>query len=346
MNCPRSTLKAIFASLQVANLCKDKVAGSSECVSSNTSLPQDATFKYKRVRTVLDPNLNCFLVVAAEGSIRKASEKLNIAASAVSRRITGLEEDLGVPLFERHARGLRLTDAGGIFMDHARRVMRDEAWAMGEIEALRDLRRGAIRLSCVEGTISGLITPAITEFRRNSRDVKLSVVRAGSTAVMRAVAADEADLGLAFDPPAHRDVAVVAQTPAPLYAVAAPEFDLAEGMWDLSQIAHLPIAIPPDSIYGIRDVIDRAGVALDPALVCDSVYGLVGFAKQGQGISLLPMCCINDEIEAGSLVARPLRNAPLMDATISLVARRHRNLPPVTRRFCTILSRIMENAPS
>ena len=294
---------------------------------------------------MLDPNLNCFLIVAAEGSIRKASEKLNIAASAVSRRITGLEEDLGVPLFERHARGLRLTDAGEIFSDHARRVMRDEAWAMGEIEALRDLRRGAIRISCVEGTINGLITPAIVEFRPNSKNVKLSVVRAGSTAVMRAVAADEADLGLAFDPPAHRDVAVVAQAPAPLYAVAAPGFALPSGLLGLADIAHLAIAIPPDSIYGIRDVIDRAGVALDPALECDSVFGLVGFAEEGQGISLLPMCCIHGEIAAGTLVARALSDAPLKDATISLVARRHRNLPPVTRRFCTILSRIMATAP-
>ncbi len=226
--------------------------------------------------------------MAAEGSIRKASEKLNIAASAVSRRITGMEEDLGVPLFERHARGLRLTDAGKIFMDHARRVMRDEVWAIGEIEALRDLRRGAIRISCVEGTINGLITPAIAEFRPNSRTVKFSVVRAGSTAVMRAVAADEADLGLAFDPPAHRDVAVVTQTPAPLYAVAAPEFTLPGGLLGLDEIAHLPIAIPPDSIYGIRDVIDRAGVALEPALECDSVFGLVGFAQEGRGCRCCP----------------------------------------------------------
>jgi len=88
---------------------------------------------------MLDPKLSCFIAVATEGSVRKASEKLNIAASAVSRRITGIEEDLGVPLFERHARGVRLTEAGKILLDHARQVMRHEAWAIGEIEAFKDL---------------------------------------------------------------------------------------------------------------------------------------------------------------------------------------------------------------
>lgn len=296
-----------------------------------------------------DLQLKYFFTVANEGSIRKAAEKLNLAASALSRRITQIEEDLGVPMFERHARGLRLTDAGQIYFDYARTTLRQEAWVIGEIEAIKDLRRGQIRVVCVEGAIGGIMSDAIAEFRPRSPGVNLSVTRAGSTGVVRAVAADEAELGLAFDPPTHRDVMVIAEVPAPLYAVFAPGFSLPEGPLSLADLASCPLAIPPDSSYGIRDVIDRvvrqnADIELDPPLLCDSVYGLSGFAMRGQGVSILPLCSVTDEVREGRLLIRPLDDAPLRDARLVLVGRRHRTLPPVARRFCGILTRSMQAA--
>ncbi len=290
-----------------------------------------------------DVQLRYFVTVANEGSIRKAAEILNLAASALSRRMTQIEEELGVPLFERHARGLRLTEAGRIYYDHARQTLRQEAWAIGEIEAIRDLRRGQIRTVCVEGTIGSIMTEAIAEFRPGSPGVKLSVIRAGSTGVVRAVAADEADLGLAFDPPSHRDVMVITEARAPLYAVCAPGFDLPPGPLGLADLARHPLAIPPDSSYGIRDVIDRvvrqhADIVLDPPLICDSIYGLTGFALRGQGVAILPMCSILEEIADARLETRPLTDPALSGARLALLARRHRTLPPVARRFCSILS--------
>lgn len=293
--------------------------------------------------------LKCFVTVANEGSIRKAAEKLNLAASALSRRITQIEEDIGVPMFERHARGLRLTDAGQIYFDHARTTLRQEAWAIGEIEAIKNLRRGQIRVVCVEGAIGGIMSEAIAEFRPKSPNVNLSVTRAGSTGVVRSVAADEAELGLAFDPPTHRDVMVIAEVPAPLYAVFAPGFPMPDGHLSLAYLATMPLAIPPDSSYGIRDVIDRvvrqkADIELDPPLLCDSIYGLTGFALRGQGVSILPMCAVIDEVRAGRLLIRSLSDPPLRDARLVLMGRRHRELPAVARRFCSILTRSMQAA--
>lgn len=296
-----------------------------------------------------DLQLKYFFTVANEGSIRKAAEKLNLAASALSRRITQIEEDLGVPMFERHARGLRLTDAGQIYFDYARTTLRQEAWTIGEIEAIKNLRRGQIRVVCVEGAIGGIMSEAIADFRPKSPNVNLSVTRAGSTGVVRSVAADEAELGLAFDPPTHRDVMVIAEVPAPLYAVFAPGFPLPDGPLSLAYLATMPLAIPPDSSYGIRDVIDRvarqkADIELDPPLLCDSIYGLAGFALRGQGVSILPMCAVNDEVRAGRLLIRSLSDPPLRDARLVLMGRRHRELPAVARRFCAILTRSMQAA--
>lgn len=297
-----------------------------------------------------DVQLRYFYTVANEGSIRKAAEKLNVAASALSRRITQIEEDLGVPLFERHARGLKLTDAGRIYYSHARQTLINEEYAVGEIEAIKDLRRGQIRLYCVEGAIGSILTDALAAFRPGSPGVNVFVNRAGSTGVVRAVAADEVDLGLALDPPLHRDVMVIEEVPAPLYAVHSPDFDFPHIAPELADLADYPVAIPPDSSYGLRDLIDRvvrqrADIQLQVPLHCDSIFGLTGFALSGQGVSILPKCSFVDELRDGRLLARPLQDPPLRDAHLTLVARRHRTLPPVTRRFGEILAEHLREAP-
>ena len=56
--------------------------------------------------------------VASVGSIRRAADPLNITASALNRRIQQFEEDFGAQVFERHARGVRLTGAGRLLLDH------------------------------------------------------------------------------------------------------------------------------------------------------------------------------------------------------------------------------------
>lgn len=69
--------------------------------------------------------LKYFTEVARSGSIRKASEELHVATSAVSRQIKKLEDELGTPLFERFSDGLRLTSAGEIVLRHAKETLQD-----------------------------------------------------------------------------------------------------------------------------------------------------------------------------------------------------------------------------
>ena len=78
--------------------------------------------------------------VARAGSIRKAAEQLHVTASAVNRRIMDIEEELGAPLFERRARGVRLTAAGELFLRYIREQAGDVARVQSQIEDLKGLR--------------------------------------------------------------------------------------------------------------------------------------------------------------------------------------------------------------
>ena len=95
--------------------------------------------------------LRYFDEVVRAGSIRAAAEKLNVASSAINRQVLRLEADLGVKLFERGARRLRLTAAGEILIHHVRRTLRDAERAKSEIEDLQGLKRGIVRTRCHRG---------------------------------------------------------------------------------------------------------------------------------------------------------------------------------------------------
>jgi DNA-binding transcriptional LysR family regulator len=93
--------------------------------------------------------------VARCGSIRTAADRLHVAPSAISRHIRNIEEDIGLLLFERHARGVVLTAAGVLFARSARSALLDHDRIRSEIEDVKGLRRGHIRIHTIDGLVGG-----------------------------------------------------------------------------------------------------------------------------------------------------------------------------------------------
>ena len=92
--------------------------------------------------------------VAREKSIRKAAEKLAITSTALNRRILQIEDEIGQPLFERLASGVRLNTAGELFVQHIRNQMSDVNRVLSQISDLSGIRRGHVRVSSGPQTIS------------------------------------------------------------------------------------------------------------------------------------------------------------------------------------------------
>jgi molybdenum-dependent DNA-binding transcriptional regulator ModE len=101
--------------------------------------------------------LNYIDEVARTGSIRKAADRLNVSASAISRQILALETQLGTPIFQRLPKKLNLTAAGEVLIGHVRQTLKELTRAQIKIEELKGLRRGEITVAMMSGLASNLV---------------------------------------------------------------------------------------------------------------------------------------------------------------------------------------------
>ncbi len=115
-------------------------------------------------------------------------------SSALNRRILDLEEELGAPLFERLPRGVRPTAAGELYLAYVRRSMHELEQVGAQIEGLRQLLRGRVRLAVAESVTGHMLPTAIARFQAQHPNVVFHVWIDGPKGLSEALASDEADL--------------------------------------------------------------------------------------------------------------------------------------------------------
>src|SRR4051794_1772422 len=113
--------------------------------------------------------------VADKGSFSAAAESLSYTQSAVSQQIAALEKEAGAQLVRRGARGISLTEAGEALVKHADAILTRLADAEAELEAIRGLRGGRLRLATFATAGATLVPLAVATFRQRHPDVELAV---------------------------------------------------------------------------------------------------------------------------------------------------------------------------
>lgn len=286
---------------------------------------------------MLSSQLRYFLEVARSGSVRLAGDHLNVAASAVSRQVQNLEIEVGMPLFERRPRGMVLTPAGEIYARYARSLTLEQDRVVSEIEELRGLKRGLVRIYSVEGVIADVVTESIAHFRQLHPGVRFRLNASGTDDVVAAVREGLADIGVSFNAQPDEAVHFVRRFDDPVVAVVRPGHELMRrARVPLRELAKLPVALPEVG-FGIRRLVDEAcrrlDVSLTPALETNSIEALRGFARTGAGVSILPRTSCRRELKAGVIETLPFADEALRHATMDLSVLAGRRLPPAASTF-------------
>lgn len=282
-------------------------------------------------------SLRYFNEVVRTGSIREAAERLHVAPSAISRQMRNLEMELGLPLFERHARGVVPTSAGELYAQYAREALLDQERISSEIDDLKGLRRGHVRVCSVEGVVANGLTNAVATFRERFSGVSISLDITGTESVIAAVRNGEVDIGVAFTSSPDPDVLQTLRLKDPLFAIMSAGYPASKHRrLSLSDTLAYPIAIPRKQ-FGIRTLLETrcrtAQLTMKPTLETNSIEALRGFARLGCGITYLPRLSVKREIEAGQVVAIPLTDRDLQQATVDVCVLKGRTLPAAAKGF-------------
>lgn len=251
-------------------------------------------------------HLRYFRAVAHEGALTRAAERLNLSQSALSAQIRNLEARLGHDLFERRGRGLVLTEAGRIALDHADRI-----FATGD-ELLATLNQaGLARQALRIGSLSTLSRNFQLQFLRPvlGLDTVEVVLRSGSgPPLLDALQALSLDVVLTTEPPARDPLAGfvahrLAEQPVGLYGTA--ERLNYDNLADL--LAAQPVILPTESSIrtGFEALVSRLGITPRLAAEVDDMAMVRLLAREDAGLAIAPEVVLADELAQGVLQAAP-----------------------------------------
>jgi DNA-binding transcriptional LysR family regulator len=278
-------------------------------------------------------------IAARLGSIRKAAEQLNIASTAVNRSIIAMEEELEAELFERLPRGVRLTAAGELFVAHARSTMLDFDRLQSEIDALRGLRRGLVRVAAIEAVSSGLLPDILAHFQKLHPRVQVRARIEGTDKAIAALLEDDVEVAFAHNFASNAEVIVVARVQEPMFALVRRNHPLArKKSLRLHDCMDYPLVFSEGALGGssmVERAFRRGQLRIVPALISNSFGLMESYCRRTLAVSFQIRVAAQRPELKNHLVAIPLQERDLK-ADLGICIRRGRRLPIAAETFVEI----------
>jgi DNA-binding transcriptional LysR family regulator len=283
--------------------------------------------------------------VVRHGSIRRASEHLLISPSAIDRHILNMEESLGITLFERLPRGLRLTAAGEILIGHIRNCRKELRHAQAQIEDLRGSRRGSVTLVVVEG-MTGFIADALAAFHVEYPGVCQQFRTASSDRVCKLVADGSADIGITFNSVIPGNLRVERTLVDQMGALIPVGHPLARADdVSLSQCAEYKIIAPDETMavyLPLQTVWERTvGGSITGSYQAGSMEMVKSLVGAGAGIGFATALDMRGASAGHKFRFLPLRERNVPLSVLSLVRHSSRSLSSAATLLAAHLARFM-----
>ncbi|MGF1277254.1 LysR family transcriptional regulator [Acetobacter pasteurianus] len=277
-----------------------------------------------------------FLAVARHGSIRKASEDLHIAASAIDRHILLGEQALQTPLFERLSSGMRLTAVGELFYAHASRWAKDFESLNRQIDDLKGMRRGRIDILAPEALARVFLPSIAARLKEQYPGIVLNIHIHDNAELGERLFAGEGDLAFLLDPADLRDLQVRSMLSFPLGVVSLPKHPVTQqSSARFSICVEYPVIVPEEPL-ALASVFAKleADTMVNPNVIsgANNVQMIKSLVKAGLGITILSYLDVMDEVQSGDMAFTPLAGAHVPPLRLALAHDRARPLSAVARR--------------
>lgn len=238
--------------------------------------------------------LKTFHAAARSGSLTRAATELGISQSAVSRQIAALEERMNLPLFHRHARGLTLTEEGTVLFKTAADVHSRIAMSLANVQNIRQLPEGVLRVSCPISLGSNWLTTVLPEFLTAFPEIEVQLILEDSEHDLMAF---DVDCALRPWPSTQGDLierklGQISQSlyASPSYLAGQPAPTSAEDL-DNHRIVAFGELLPSklqSSNWALTVGRDKAAEPRKPIMSINNLHGIMRAAEAGIGLAGLP----------------------------------------------------------
>ncbi|MEK6408081.1 MAG: LysR family transcriptional regulator [Acidobacteriota bacterium] len=285
--------------------------------------------------------LEVFTAVADEKSFSRAGQKLGRTQPAISSTIKLLEGELGEPLFDRMGKTIRLTSAGELISEYAKRLLRLREEALLAVGELRGLNRGTLRLGANETTCLYLLPEVLSAFTQAYPQVQVDIHRAITRSISERVVDGSLDFGIVTLPIKNARLQVMTIHKDELALIVGPSHRL----WARRSVQMRELEGEPFILHRVGTTtrerlvkhFDDGGVKIKVTMELASIETIKRFVSIGMGISIAPRLCIAKEIEEGSLRALTIRDARFQ-RKLGLIYNKERYQSQAARAFLELIS--------
>jgi DNA-binding transcriptional LysR family regulator len=271
---------------------------------------------------MLFAHLESFVEVARRGNVSRAAEALFLTQPAITARLKSLEKDLGVELFVRTGRGMRLSDAGRAFLPYAERAVSTVDEGRQLVANLQEGNVGALVIAAAPAVSTYVLPGILRVFRATHPHVRLGVRTGHTEEVLEMVLRGEAHIGIGR-PIRHPDVELIPVLEDEMLLVVSARHPFAtRGKVRMDELAaeRLILFDRTSSYHELTSSLFRqAGVVPASTLELDNVEAAKKMVQQGLGVALLPRMALAAELKARSL--RPVKligTAPVIRPIVAL----------------------------
>ncbi|GAA3946737.1 LysR family transcriptional regulator [Actinomadura viridis] len=275
-----------------------------------------------------------FLAVAEQGHVTNAASELGLSQPGLSRAIARLERDVGLPLFDRQGRNVRLSRYGEVFAGHARRLVAEEEAARRALAQAADPEGGEVALAFLHTQGVWLVPDLLRRFRTERPRVRFRLAQDHADRLEEAVRTGAADLALTSPRPRDEALAWAPMVTERLrLAVPADHPLAARSRLRLGEAAGEPfVAVRRGA--GVRAIFEelagRAGFRPSVLFEGDELSTIRGLVAAGLGVAVVSPA---PEGEALAGIAEIPLTDPGAERTIGLAWRADRTMPPAAEGF-------------
>lgn len=265
-------------------------------------------------------DLKVFEAVSRHGSMNRAAAELHTVQSNVTARIRSLEEELGVSLFQRHARGVTTTAAGRRVLPFVARIARllDEAQAAAQDDGPPN---GALVIGGLETTTALRLSPLLSRFATTYPKVRLSVTTGTTARLLDDVVRCRLDGAFVAGPISHPDLHQEAIFYEELVLVTAPSVRDPRALATVADLKTIVFQLGCSYRQRIETVLAGLGIVVAKPLDFGSLDAIIACVSAGVGVTLLPRAVVAAAAQDGRVAVHTL--PPEQAQVQTLFIRRH-----------------------